>query len=68
MEAYWAYADFEDMMALTEELVAHVAVAVTGSTRVPFGAVILDFTPPWPRTPMAELVKQQTGVDFFGHG
>ncbi len=66
MEAYWAYADFEDMMALTEELVAHVAVAVTGSTRVPFGAVILDFTPPWPRTPMAELVKQQTGVDFLG--
>jgi lysyl-tRNA synthetase class 2 len=65
MEAYWAYADFLDMMVLTEELVAHVAVAVTGSTQVPFGDIILDFTPPWPRTPMAELVREHTGLDFL---
>lgn len=65
MEAYWAYADFQDMMQLTENMVAFMAEAVTGSTRVAFQGQTIDFTPPWPRLAMSESVKQHTGLDIL---
>jgi lysyl-tRNA synthetase class 2 len=65
LELYEAYADYTDMMAITEELVAAAAVAAGGSTRITYGGSAIDLTPPWPRRSMAALVKDKTGVDFL---
>lgn len=64
MELYQAYADYGDMMALTEEIVATVAQNVLGATRILFQETELDLTPPWPRRSMIDCVQERTGVDF----
>jgi lysyl-tRNA synthetase, class II len=65
LELYEAYSDYTAMMALTEQIVAHVAEAATGGLRVAYGGTEIDLTPPWPRRGMAELVLEATGVDFL---
>jgi lysyl-tRNA synthetase, class II len=62
LELYQAYADYGDMMALTEELVAHLAREVTGSTVVMYGDREVDLTPPWTRATLTDLVEQHAGV------
>ncbi len=62
LELYQAYADYGDMMTLTEELVAHLAREVTGSTVVTYGEREVDLTPPWTRATLTDLVEQHTGV------
>ena len=61
LELYEAFADYTDMMTLTEELVAECARAATGSTVVSVDGVEIDLVPPWPRTPMLELIREATG-------
>jgi lysyl-tRNA synthetase class 2 len=63
LEAYQAYADYFDMMALTEELVAHAAITAVGSTRVGGGDAEVDLAPPWPRKTMIDLIREHAGVD-----
>src|SRR5712671_1457018 len=65
LELYEAYVNYTAMMTLTEEIVAHVAEAATGGLRLAYGGTQIDLTPPWPRRSMAELVLEQTGVDFL---
>jgi lysyl-tRNA synthetase class 2 len=62
LELYQAYADYGDMMALTEELVAALAVEVTGSTVVTYAGREVDLTPPWRRATLTELVEEHAGV------
>lgn len=64
LELYQAFADYEDMMVLTENLVAHAAMAVRGTTVIPYQGEMIDVTPPWPRLTMIEAVKKYTGEDF----
>ncbi|MEW5761884.1 MAG: lysine--tRNA ligase [Bacillota bacterium] len=64
LELYQAYADYTDMLRLTEELLYHVAGTVLATGQVTYGERVLDFTPPWPRLGMLEIVKERTGVDF----
>jgi lysyl-tRNA synthetase class 2 len=69
LEAYQAYADYTEMMTLTEELVAHAAREATGSTTVANpndeaeDAPPLDLAPPWPRRTLRDLIKEHAGVD-----
>lgn len=65
MECYWAYADYEDMMRLTENMVAFVAQEVLGTTKLVFEGKEIDLTPPWRRLNLAEGIKQQTEIDIF---
>ena len=65
IELYQAYADFEDMMRLTENMLANIAQELTGSMVVPYQGESIDLTPPWRRVSMHELVKEVTGVDFL---
>ncbi len=64
LELYQAYADYYNMMDLTEGLVAHLAAEVTGSTRLQYGGRDLDLTPPWRRATMLELIAEQTGKEL----
>ncbi len=63
LEAYAAFADYSDMMTLTEELVAVAAREATGSTEVEVDGNKIDLAPPWPRKTLRELVATHAGVD-----
>ncbi|MEM7272896.1 MAG: lysine--tRNA ligase [Actinomycetota bacterium] len=62
LELYQAYADYGDIMELVEELVAHLAVELTGSTTVAHGDRELDLSAPWRRASMTELIEEHTGA------
>ncbi len=62
LELYQAYGDYHDVMALTEELVAHLAMELHGTTQITYGGRDLDLTPPWRRATLSELVEEHTGV------
>jgi lysyl-tRNA synthetase, class II len=64
VEIYQAYADYEAMMELTEQLIAAAAEAVCGGTRITYQGNEIDLTPPWTRATMHALVQQATGLDF----
>ena len=64
VEVYQAYADYTDMMVLTEELIAACCQAVCGTTVISYQGVAVDLTPPWTRATMHELVQRATGLDF----
>lgn len=66
MELYQAYADYHDMMDLTENLISTIALAVNGTTKVTFGEHELDLAPPWRRATMRDLVKEQIGLEIPG--
>lgn len=65
IELYEAYADFHDIMDLTEEMIAHIANHVTGSMIVQYDGQEIDLTPEWRRVHIVDAVKAQTGVDFY---
>ena len=62
LELYQAYADYHDMMALTEAMVAHLATELCGGTKLAYEGRDLDLTPPWRRATLAELVEEHAGV------
>ncbi len=64
IEIYQAYADYQDMLKLTENLIATVAQSVLGTLKVVNQGETIDLTPPWRRMTMHELVYQETGLDF----
>jgi lysyl-tRNA synthetase class 2 len=64
LELYQAYADYTDMMKLTEELVSSAAEEVLGTMKVEYEGQVIDLTPPWPRITMLDAIKQHTGLDF----
>lgn len=64
VEIYQAYADYQDMMALTEEIVAKTAEKVLGTMKINYEGTEIDLTPPWDRMTMVEAVKKYANVDF----
>jgi lysyl-tRNA synthetase, class II len=64
LEVYQAYADYEDMMELVEQLVSEVARKVLGTTKLELEGQTVDVAPPWPRRSMASLILEATGVDI----
>ena len=64
VELYQAYADYEDMMAITEQMVAHCAERVCGMTSIDYQGQPIDLAPPFRRAAMHDLVREACGVDF----
>lgn len=64
MEIYQAYVDYNEMMALVENMVSSVAQQVLGTMKITYGDKEIDLTPPWDRKTMLGAVKDATGVDF----
>ena len=65
IELYQAYADFNDMMDLFEELLSSAAQEILGTYQVQWQGEQIDLTPGWPRLPMHEAVKKYCGIDFM---
>ncbi|MGV3243225.1 lysine--tRNA ligase [Staphylococcus sp. 11261D007BR] len=65
IELYEAYADYKDIMDLTESLVAHISREVLGTTTIQYGEDTINLEPKWRRLHMVDAVKEATGVDFF---
>ncbi len=65
LECYQAYADYRDMMDLTQEMLVEVAKTVLGGSAVPFGEQRIDLSGEWPRLPMCEAIREETGVDVL---
>ena len=64
VELYQAFADYNDLMALTENIVAHVAQATLGTTKINYQGTAIDLTPSWTRMSMVEAVENHTAVNF----
>ena len=64
MELYQAYVDYNEMMALTENMIASIAQEVLGTMKIQYGENEIDLTPPWDRKTMLGSIKEATGIDF----
>ncbi|MBM4445261.1 MAG: lysine--tRNA ligase [Chloroflexi bacterium] len=74
LESYEAYADYNDVMAMLEDMVSAVARDVLGGAKVTYGEHVLDFAPPWKRITLRDAVREACGLDLEdslrdgGHG
>ena len=64
IEFYQAYADYKDMMAITEELYSTACMRICGSLDIEYQGQPLSFKTPWEKLTMVEAVKKYTGLDF----
>ncbi len=64
IELYQAYADYNDMMNLTEGIITTVSQDVIGTLKINYQGTEVDLTPPWRRATMHDLVKEYSGCDF----
>jgi lysyl-tRNA synthetase class 2 len=67
LEFYAAYWDYNDVMAFCEQMLAHVAQEVTGSTTITFQGHEIDLAPPWRRVTLREAAIEVTGIDYLEH-
>jgi lysyl-tRNA synthetase class 2 len=59
LEFYMSYKDYNFLMEFTERMFSYVADKVLGTLKVPYGETLIDLTPPWPRIPMLDALKQK---------
>jgi len=64
IELYEAYADYNDMMEICENMVAYVCEKINGTTKVMYQGTEIEFKAPWRRITMVDAVKEYAGIDF----
>ena len=64
LEFYEAYADYNQVMARTEAMIAHVARSLTGGTVITWQGHEMDLTPPWPRITLRQAILDASGIDY----
>jgi lysyl-tRNA synthetase class 2 len=64
LEFYWAYADYNDLMALSEEMLSGAVKEIAGSYKIMYQGQEIDFSPPWKRITMRDLVNDETNIDI----
>jgi lysyl-tRNA synthetase, class II len=67
LEFYWAYADYQQVMRLTEDMLAYVADQVLGSRQLTYQGQAISLEPGWPRIPLAEAIAEFAGIDINAH-
>ncbi|MDQ1910912.1 lysine--tRNA ligase [Paenibacillus sp. GD4] len=65
IELYEAYADYQDIMSLTEEMIAHICQEVHGTTTIMYQGQEINLAPKWRRVSMVDAIKEVVGVDFM---
>ncbi|NGP46886.1 lysine--tRNA ligase [Bacillaceae bacterium SIJ1] len=66
IELYEAYADYKDIMALTEQMIAYISKEVLGTHQITYGDHEVDLSPNWTRKHMVDAIQEHTGVNFWG--
>ena len=64
LEFYWAYADYKDLMKLTEKMFSYVLKKVFGKLEISYQGKKINFKPPWPRVEFYQMFKKMTGLDL----
>jgi lysyl-tRNA synthetase class 2 len=64
LEIYEAYADYNDMMTLFEDMVCYIATEIVDKTKIKFGEESINLGPPWQRIYLREAIKERCGIDF----
>ncbi len=67
LEFYWSYADYLQVMSLTEQMVHYIAQKVLGTSKVSYNGQEIDLTPPWRRVRLVEGLKETSGIDLAQH-
>jgi lysyl-tRNA synthetase class 2 len=67
LEFYWAYADYLQVMELTEQMVSNTAQQVLGTMKIKYKDQEIDLTPPWRRLEMRQGILETSGVDIAVH-
>ncbi|MCX7976920.1 MAG: OB-fold nucleic acid binding domain-containing protein, partial [Bellilinea sp.] len=67
LEYYWAYADYEKVMALTEEMLAYICDTVLGTRVIQFDGHTIDLNPPWRRLSLRQGLIEAVGIDITEH-
>ena len=63
MECYQSYADYNDMMEITEEIYEHACKSILGTTKVKYQGIELNFKRPWARITMHDAIREYAGID-----
>ncbi|HJX69891.1 MAG TPA: lysine--tRNA ligase [Dehalococcoidia bacterium] len=64
LESYEAYADYNDVMKMVEEMIYYIIQEVLGKTKLDYGGESLEFSPPWQRVTLREAIAERCGIDF----
>jgi lysyl-tRNA synthetase class 2 len=64
LEFYWAYADYNDLMDMTEDMLSSIVKDVAGHTKVKYGEDKVDFKKPWKRITYKEIFQEKLGIDI----
>ena len=65
LESYEAYADYNDVMAMVEQMIAGIAADATGSAQIAAAdGQVIDFVPPWRRVSLREELQRRSGIDL----
>ena len=64
LESYEAYADYNDVMGMVEQMVSTIADQMNGSTKISIGNQVIDFAPPWQRVNLREELEKRSGIDL----
>jgi lysyl-tRNA synthetase class 2 len=64
LESYEAYADYNDVMSMVEEMVSKISQQILDTAKVQFGDNSINFKPPWRRLSLREAIKEYSGIDF----
>jgi lysyl-tRNA synthetase, class II len=67
LEFYWSYADYEQVMSLTEEMVAQVAQSVLGTTQITYQGHAIELAPPWRWLRLVDGIRETSGIDISQH-
>lgn len=66
LEFYWAYANYEDLIKFTENMLSEIAKEVCGDYKVTYGEMEIDFSPPWRRLAFKDAILEHAGLDIDG--
>ena len=64
LESYEAYADYNDVMDMVEQMVSTICKAINGTTKVTIGDEVIDFEPPWARVSLREELEKRSGINL----
>ncbi len=64
LELYEAYADYNDMMKMVEDIIGYVAKEIVGATEITFAGELINLAPPWKRICLRDAIREHCGIDF----